>query len=44
MIAELIQCVPPQYNDKSQLRVDVVGGKANTHDFQLDSKAAGKGT
>ena len=39
MIPELIQCVPPHYNDKSQLRVEVVPGKANTHDFQLDSKA-----
>lgn len=38
MIPELIQCVPPHYNDKSQLRVEVVPGKANTHDFQLDSK------
>jgi hypothetical protein len=44
MIAELIQCVPPQYNDKSQLRIEVVAGKANTHDFQLDSKTPAKGS
>ena len=39
MIPELIQCVPSQYNDKSGLQVDITPGKANTHDFQLDSKA-----
>jgi hypothetical protein len=38
MIPEMVQCVPPQYNDKSQLRVDVKAGKPNTHDFHLDSK------
>jgi hypothetical protein len=38
MIAEVVQCVPPRYNDKTQLRVDVTPGKANVHNFQLDSK------
>jgi hypothetical protein len=38
MIPELIQCVPSQYNDKSGLQVDITPGKANTHNFQLDSK------
>jgi hypothetical protein len=38
LIPELVQCVPAHYNDKSQLRVEVVPGKANTHDFSLDSR------
>jgi len=43
LIAELVQCVPPNYNDKSSLRVDVVPGKANQHDFNLDSRAGAGG-
>ena len=39
LIPEMIQCVPIHYNDHSQLQVDVTPGKANKHDFQLDSKA-----
>ena len=41
LIAEMIQCVPPQYNDKSDLRIDVTSGQPNTHDFDLDSKPKG---
>jgi len=37
LIPQMMQCVPSQYNDKSQLHVDVTAGKANTHDFKLDS-------
>jgi len=44
MIAELVQCVPPQYNDKSELRVEVTPGKSNTHDFHLQSKPKSGGT
>jgi hypothetical protein len=39
LIPEMIQCVPSHYNDRSRLQVDVTPGKANKHDFQLDSKA-----
>src|SRR5262245_40857070 len=38
MIPELVQCVPPRYNDQSKLRVEVTAGQPNTHDFPLDSK------
>jgi hypothetical protein len=38
LIPEMIQCVPSHYNDRSQLHVEVTPGKANQHDFQLDSK------
>jgi len=38
LIPELVQCVPPQYNDKSELRATVTPGKPNTHDFHLQSK------
>jgi len=37
LIPQMIQCVPSQYNDQSRLQVDVTPGKANTHDFRLDS-------
>jgi hypothetical protein len=36
----MVQCVPKQYNDQSQLSVDITPGKDNVHDFQLDSKPA----
>jgi hypothetical protein len=39
LIAEMVQCVPSHYNDQSQLRVAVTPGKANTHNFELDSKS-----
>jgi hypothetical protein len=39
LIPQMIQCVPSHYNDQSRLQVDVTPGKANKHDFQLDSKA-----
>lgn len=35
MVAEIIQCVPSRYNDRSTLRVQITPGKANTHDFDL---------
>jgi len=39
LIPQMIQCVPSHYNDQSLLKVDVTPGKANKHDFRLDSKA-----
>jgi hypothetical protein len=38
LIPQMEQCVPSQYNDKSQLRAEVTPGMANTHDFKLVSK------
>jgi hypothetical protein len=40
LIAQMEQCVPSQYNDQSKLRVSVTSGKANTHNFELESKSA----
>jgi hypothetical protein len=38
MVEELVPCVPSHFSDKSRLRVEIVAGKPNTHDFALDSK------
>lgn len=40
LIPQMIQCVPSHYNDQSRLRLEVTPGKANTHNFALDSQAA----
>ena len=39
LIPQLEQCVPSHYNDQSRLRADITPGKANTHNFELDSKS-----
>ena len=39
LISQMIQCVPSHYNDQSRLQVDVIPGKPNKHDFELDSKS-----
>jgi len=39
LIPQLEQCVPSHYNDQSRLRADITPGKANTHNFDLDSKS-----
>jgi len=39
LIAQMVQCVPGHFNDQSRLRMDVTPGKANTHNFELDSKS-----
>src|SRR3954447_19518308 len=39
LIPQMVQCVPGRYNDHSGLHVDVTPGKANTHNFELDSKS-----
>jgi hypothetical protein len=40
LIPQMEQCVPSQYNDQSKLRAEVTAGKANTHNFELESKTA----
>jgi len=40
MIPQMIQCVPSHFNDQSRLRMAVTPGKANTHDFALESHPA----
>ena len=35
MVDETIQCVPPNYNDQSTLKIEITGGKVNIHDFDL---------
>ena len=40
LITEMMQCVPSQYNDKSQVHVEVTPGKPNTLNFFIDSKAS----
>ena len=44
LIPQMVQCVPKQYNDQSELRVEVTPGKPNTHNFELDSKATSAAT
>ena len=39
LIPQMEQCVPSHYNDQSRLHVSVTPGKANTHNFELDSKS-----
>jgi hypothetical protein len=41
MVAEVIQCIPGRYNDRSTLRVQITPVKANTHDFDLKPDGAG---
>ena len=39
LIPQMVQCVPSHFNDRSRLRIDVTPGKANRHNFELDSKS-----
>ena len=39
MVDEVVQCIPPQFNDQSALRMQVAAGRSNTQDFDLKPDA-----